>query len=318
MGAASGVLYVIMHTLLLLLQAEAEPGLAASDVLLELSGFLAFFAIFGALGFRLVVLRRDAGFDADIPGSDSAFAAARRGAAMVGIVGALLMLINVFATAMAQSAARGTPFGTVLTAHGGRMLIPLVAAFVILIGFALGRDALAGWVLAVLGALVLVFQDFATSLKWPSLVNPIHEACASLWLGTLLVLVTVGLPVVFRAGTTPDARGRMTAALVSRFSPLALGAAGVLVLTGITTAWRHLHRLSSLWTTPYGYTLDIKLVFVLIIIALGAWNWKRMTPRLGSEAAAGELRRSATAELVFAAVVLVITAILVSLPSPRA
>lgn len=306
-----------MHTFFLLLQAESESALKASDVLLELIGFLAYFATFGALGFRLVVLRRDAGFDGGMAGSGTAFAAARRGAATVGIIGALLMLVSVFANAMAQSAARGTPFGTVLTAHGGRMLIPLIASFAILIGFALGRDALAGWVLAVIGALVLVFQGFATSLKWPSLVNPIHEACASLWLGTLLVLVTVGLPVVFRAGATSEERGRMTAALVSRFSPLALCAAGLLAITGIITAWRHLHRLSSLWTTSYGYTLDIKLVFVVIILSLGAWNWRRMTPRLGTEAAAGELRRSATAELVFASVVLVLTAILVSLPSPR-
>jgi putative copper export protein len=307
-----------MHTLFLFLQAGADRGVAASDVILELLGFLAFFAIFGALGFRLIVLRRDAGFGSDIVGSGTAFAAARRGAATVGIIGALLLLIDVFAEAMQQSAAHAIPLGTVLTAHHAGMLIPLVAAFVILIGFALGRDALAGWTLAVLGALVLVFQDFATSHKWPSLVNPIHEACAALWLGTLLVLVTIGLPVVFRAGATSDERGRMTAALVSRFSPLALCAAGLLAITGITTAWRHLHRLSSLWTTSYGYTLDIKLVFVLIILALGAWNWKRMTPRLGSEAAAGELRRSATAELTFAGVVLILTAILVSLPSPRA
>ena len=308
-----------MHTqLFLLLQAEADSGLQLSDVLLELIGFLAYFATFGALGFRLVVLRRDAGFDSNMAGSGNAFAAARRGAATVGIIGALLLLVSIFANAMAQSAARGTPFGTVLTAHGGRMLIPLVAAFAILIGFALGRDALAGWVLAVIGALVLVFQGFATSLKWPSLINPVHRASASLWLGTLLVLVTVGLPVVFRAGATAEERGRMTAALVSRFSPLALCAAGLLAITGVITAWRHLHRLSSLWTTPYGYTLDIKLVFVIIILSLGAWNWKRMTPRLGTEAAAGELRRSATAELVFAGVVLVLTAILVSLPSPRA
>ena len=307
-----------MH-ILLLLQAEAERGLQASDVLLELVGFLAYFLTFGALGFRLIVLRRDAGFGSDLAGTSSgtAFAAARRGAATAGILGALLLLVQIFANAMRVSAERATPFGSVLTSHGGRMLIPLVAAFVILVGFALGRDALAGWVLATIGALVLVFQGFATSLRWPALVNPIHEACASLWLGTLLVLVTVGLPAVFRSGTSSDERGRMTAALVNRFSPLALASAGVLVLTGVITAWRHLHRLSSLWTMSYGYALDVKLVFVLVIVALGAWNWKRMTPRLGTEAAAGELRRSATAEITVAMVVLVITAILVSLPSPR-
>src|SRR5690242_14986739 len=117
-----------MHTLFLLLQAEAERGLQASDVLLELVGFLAYFATFGALGFRLVVLRRDAGFGSDMGGSASAFAAARRGAATAGIIGALLMLVSIFANAMSVSAARGMPFGAVLTAGGGRILIPLIAS----------------------------------------------------------------------------------------------------------------------------------------------------------------------------------------------
>jgi putative copper export protein len=42
-----------------------------------------------------------------------------------------------------------------------------------------------------------------------------------------------------------------------------------------------------------------------------------MRPRLGTEEAAQAIRRSATAELAFAAVVLVITAVLVSLPAPK-
>jgi len=54
-----------------------------------------------------------------------------------------------------------------------------------------------------------------------------------------------------------------------------------------------------------------------VVLALGAWNWRRQKPLLGSEAGAIRLRRTATSELIAAGVVLAVTAILVSLPSPR-
>jgi putative copper export protein len=106
--------------------------------------------------------------------------------------------------------------------------------------------------------------------------------------------------------------------MVNRFSPLALTMGGVVVVFGVITAWRHLHVLSNLWSTPYGYALIAKLCFVALVFGLGAWNWRRQRPTLGSESAAVSIRRSATAELTIAAIVLVVTAILVSLPTPRA
>jgi putative copper export protein len=75
--------------------------------------------------------------------------------------------------------------------------------------------------------------------------------------------------------------------------------------------------LSNLWSTPYGYTLIAKLCVVLVVVGLGAWNWRKQRPLLGTESAAAVLRRSATAELIAATVVLAITSVLVSLPSPK-
>jgi putative copper export protein len=131
------------------------------------------------------------------------------------------------------------------------------------------------------------------------------------------VLVVVGLPVILRCAIPSEQRGALVADMVANFSTLAIGAALLLVITGITTAWRHLKYVAALWTTPYGYTFDIKLAVVAIVVALGAWNWRRMGPRLGTEAAAHQIRRSAKFELCFAAVVLLITGVLVSLPAPR-
>ena len=77
---------------------------------------------------------------------------------------------------------------------------------------------------------------------------------------------------------------------------------------------RHLHYPAALWTTPYGRTFLVKLVLVLGVVALGAWNWRRVRPALGDAAGAARVRRSATAELAAAALVLVTTAILVGMP----
>jgi putative copper export protein len=106
--------------------------------------------------------------------------------------------------------------------------------------------------------------------------------------------------------------------MVYSFSPLALTAAAVLVVFGVIIAWEHLHVLSNLWSTPYGIALIVKLCFVAGVFVLGAWNWQRQKPTLGSETAALALRRSATSEVAVAALVLAVTAVLLSIPAPRA
>ena len=110
---------------------------------------------------------------------------------------------------------------------------------------------------------------------------------------------------------------RLVADLVNSFSPLALTASTIVAITGATTAWLHLKRISALWTTSYGLALMVKLVLVLIVVVLGAWNWKRVRPALAKEGSELTIRRSATMELAFAALVLIATSVLVTLPSPK-
>jgi len=277
---------------------QEEGSLAAGKVALQLVSFLPFFAIYGALGFYLLVLRRTAG----LPMETEAFAAAARRASRIGFAGSVLLLVLTF---LAMSNGRS----------GAQITTQIVCGVLLCIAFALWQWRYA-WTLGAVVAVALALRNIVTG-RWASLVNPLHVTAASLWIGSLFVLVVAGLPAVLRGSVPPERREGLVAGMVSRFSNLALGAAALLGVTGVITAWRHLKFLAALWTTPYGWAFDVKLCLVLIVAAIGGWNWRRMRPRLGAEGAAHELQRSATRELLFAGLVLVVTAVLVSLPTPE-
>jgi copper transport protein len=174
-----------------------------------------------------------------------------------------------------------------------------------------------GWTLAAIGVLLLVLQPVYTG-RFAGKVNAVHILAASTWLGTLLVLLLIGIRGVAKSTSTAGAqRAELVADLVNSFSPLALVASAIVAATGLTTAWLHLKRISSLWTTSYGFALDVKLILVLIVVTLGAWNWRRVRPSLGAEGSEQTIQRSARMELMFAALVLIATSVLVTLPSPR-
>jgi len=154
--------------------------------------------------------------------------------------------------------------------------------------------------------------------QWGELSNPLHVLAGGLWIGTLFVMLVAGIQIVLHNEVARDERGPMVSDMVYSFSPLALSAAPVLITFGVIIAWEHLHVLSNLWSSPYGITLIVKLCLVAIVFALGAWNWRRQRPALGSETAAFAIKRSATMEVAAAALVLVATAILLSIPAPKA
>jgi putative copper export protein len=299
--------------MILLLQGAPEP-VTLCRMAREYAGFLSYFAVYGALGFHFQVLKSLR--SADRSGDQATVEWADRRAAQIGILGSVLMGAALFAGIAAQASRKHTPILEAITGGGGRQTFQIACVCVLAVCFAVATQRIRiAWLLAGATAIALALRNIVTG-RWFSMVNPLHEVAASLWLGTLLVLVVAGMGSVFRVTTPREERGTLVAEMVSRFSPLALSAATLLGITGVTTAWRHLKHLDALWTTPYGYALDAKLCVVLIVVFLGAWNWRRMKPQLGDERAAQAIKRSATAELSFAAVVLALTSLLVSLPSP--
>ena len=180
----------------------------------------------------------------------------------------------------------------------------------------------AGWWIAGVGAVLLAFapglSGHAVSTPrfapLPVVTDAVHVIGAGGWLGSLLAVLLVGIPVALRLA--PVDRGPAVAALVNAFSPTALFFAGAVAATGVFAAWLHLGAVPELWQSAYGRTLLLKLGVLSVVFGTGAYNWLKVKPALGDEVAAGRLRRSAVLELAVGAVVLAVTAVLVATATP--
>lgn len=143
--------------------------------------------------------------------------------------------------------------------------------------------------LASIGAVVLAFtpalaghaaavSDY-TALA--TLSDGLHIIGAGGWLGSLLAVLTVGIPVAMRLGR--DKRGQAIAVLVHAFSPTALVFAALVTATGVLSAAFHLGSLADLWQSTYGRTLLLKLGVLSLVFGTGAYNWLRVQPALGED-----------------------------------
>jgi uncharacterized membrane protein len=289
-----------------------EHGFSVVDMLGELIQFVGYFLAIGALGFRFGIVRRVRGL-----GDDTRAILRADNAAMLGLLGVVLLVVWTFWGPVMESMTAHKSLSETLPKDMSKLDFRLAMLALAFIGFAAVRAApKAGWLLALIGVLFTVLQPLYTG-RTAGKVNAVHILAASTWLGTLLVLTIVGIRGVIGRVPGGSPRSRLVADLVHSFSPLALTAASIVALTGATTAWLHLKRISALYTTSYGKALIVKLILVAIVVSLGGWNWRRVRPTLGEPGTEGTIRRSSTMELTFAALVLIATAVLVTLPSPR-
>lgn len=142
-----------------------------------------------------------------------------------------------------------------------------------------------------------------------------HVEAAAVWIGGLAFLVLA----IASAG---EARWRVVAGDVPRFSTLALLSVAALVLTGSATAYIQVRAWRGLWETPYGLLLLVKLALVLGVLGLGAYHNRRVVPRLRAGVGSPQVRRrflhTTGVELGLLTAVVAVTAVLVSQPPARA
>ena len=271
------------------------------------------------------------------------------GLAAVAVGGVLSLLLQ---GPYAAAAGLGSVFdadltGSTLDSAFGRTLLvrvalALVLAAVLAVGWRRGaRPGLPVQVGAgVLGAgLVVAVASVghpvaSTSPALAVAVAAVHVAAMTGWLGGLVALFVGAL-------RAPTPAAELDAAL-PRWSRLAAGCIGALVVTGVLQSVREVGSFSALVSTGYGWVLLAKLAVVVVVFvaALVSRDWVQQ--RLGSRrrpsrrvvaqafAATGPdvvaeeperltvLRRSVLVELAGAVVVLALSAVLVSQPPARA
>lgn len=284
--------------------------------------FAAMLAILGALGFRHGVLPPLA--VRGVVTSDAADRARRLGriAIAVYVVAALVRLV---AETIAMHG-RGGFLGSMIpmlsqTTWGIGWILGATGAVLLFIGWSLPRRAagIVGTPLALTGALGIVLAPALSGHAAASdyfvlsvTLDALHVAAAGLWIGGLLIVVTVGIPAMRRLEGNPDAAVK---ALFSSFHPLALFCAPMVVVAGLATSWMRLGGFAGL-RTFYGSALLVKVGLFVAVAGLGTYNAFRARRKLGTPQGTQHIQRSARLELAIAALVLVATTFLVVSPVP--
>ena len=130
----------------------------------------------------------------------------------------------------------------------------------------------------------------------------VHLVTAMLWVGGVLTLAVIVWPLA------PALR---RAAFV-RFSRIAVGLIGVLLVAGTIVAIERLPEVADLWETSYGRTLLVKLGLVLVALAWGGIHHTFVRPRLERGESPPGVGRSLIGESAVAMAVLLAAAVLVN------
>lgn len=148
----------------------------------------------------------------------------------------------------------------------------------------------------------------------------IHVSAMSLWLGGLLALIAL-VPYALR-GVAQDQRAAPLAAVVSRFSRLALAAVVALGLSGAIQGLLLIRSSHAVIHTDYGRAVVAKSCLLMALIALGVVSRHRALPAIRLAAAAADLQgtrilaRVGRLELALLAGVLIAAALLASYAPP--
>lgn len=237
----------------------------------------------------------------------------------------LLLLVGLGAAELSLYGVRasGEPWSAgllwqALTATRVGMLWLARLGLALLSGFALGwasraRSPAIQWLallpgLGLLLTLSLQSHAVATRQILPVVMDWLHLLAVAPWIGGLAAFTLWAGSTL--AGHPPEERARLLETLVARFSRVALTAVLLLILTGLYGALLHLPGPEALWSTAYGRALLWKLLLLLPVLALAAYNLVRR--------GRGRFRLAVGAELFLLGAIFLAAGILTSLPPARA
>jgi putative copper resistance protein D len=271
------------------------------DSALTFADLLALFCCIGALSCRLWI----------VPAAGDVQFAPRILRSLTRMVGASLAALAVASLAFigwrsttlsGQPALNALALFPVIVAHthvGHVWLIRAITLAVAMILWALARRNMARhvfWWLILLVMVVFAFSRSAsghaadagdfTLKEW---VDWAHLIATSVWAGSVLVVLLAVFPALEKLEAP---HSRFIAQFAHRFSRSSGIALGVVLLAGSYNAWSRAGSFSALLGTPYGWTLDVKLLLVGLAIALGAINRFVHVRRISAWASAVNARRN--------------------------
>jgi putative copper export protein/methionine-rich copper-binding protein CopC len=281
--------------------------------------------IVGAVIFGLIVLPVS-GWSGEL--FDEAAERARRlaqSALILFVITTVMRLMNQSALVARTSATRGSLAKTVIqdTRWGHGWLIGAIGAIVVAAGLLAARWSLrTGWLVAAFGVVAVCTSDGLTGHSGASRhlivaagADLAHYLAAGGWIGGLVAILLCGLPSL----KVIDAAGRQGAGarLVRAYHRTALECVTLVVLSALVAAWLRLGSMGQLVTTDYGRILLTKVAFVVVLLLFGWFHWRRVVSVDWNADTKFRFQRSAAAELVVGALVIAVTAILVSTPLPE-
>lgn len=297
-------------------EAYGSSGPTGTEDLVRWAYFLALALLVGGLGFRLLVVGREA-----TPALERRFYLV----ACAGVVGALELGIVAFI--LRASDALQLPFGRLLygdlspLAQGTRFGVAFV---VMTLGF--GLVAALVFLAWLTERAVLLWPAFALSLglcsglslsghsaidagaSWRSeLADWVHLSAACLWIGGLVQLGFVVWPLA------PELRREA----FLRFSRFAGVLVALLVGAGAYLAYLRLPDASDLWQEPYGRVLAIKLALASLALGWGGLHRVVVKPMLERGDPPAGLSRSLLGEGAVGMAVLLVAAVLVNANPPE-
>jgi putative copper export protein len=193
---------------------------------------------------------------------------------------------------------------------------------VVLIGLVSARTAIAGWFIAAVGIVAVCTGDALTghSGTSPHLALAVatditHYLGAGGWIGGLVAVLLSGLPSLRTIGEAE--RPVAGCQIVRAYHGAAIECVALVIVSAIVAAWLRLSSLGQLRTTPYGGLLFLKIMLVCVILLFGWYHWRRVVAPEWNADTKFRFQRTATIELIVGAIVLAVTAVLISTPLPE-
>lgn len=164
--------------------------------------------------------------------------------------------------------------------------VTLIAMIAVWLFFRKSATPLSGMLL-IAGSTVIAFYISAAShagdeglATFDNLVNSAHIIGGCLWGGGVIAY----LVLIAKLRSAQEMHQTLCDS-ADRLSTLATVALATVITTGLLNAWHRLENIADLWQTDYGITLMIKLLFVALMMAVGASNRFFIIPAMKTEPA---------------------------------